>query len=378
MKIEKLEAWPIRLPRDIAAATGTAGSPTKLAGSGDYRWSTVFPCLYSTHFETALIRVTLDNGLYGWGEAQAPLAPEVACEIARLLLTPAIQGAEFDGSRGRIEWLWDRMYSAMRVRGQTGGFMLDAISGVDLALWDLAGKIAQKPVYALLGGDRTALPAYVSGLPATGRNEAAAHYRDQGFGKFKLFFDTPEEAEFLAGMDAMPDGCQIAVDALWRFDLAGAQQFGAALDARQALWLEAPLPPEDPAAHGQLAASIRTPVALGESYRTRFEIAPFARERAVKVFQPDLGRCGITEGLRMAQAAGAPVVPHVSIAMGPQFAAALHFASALPECTLIEYNPQVLAVANRFLRNPIVVEGDRYRVPPEPGLGIEWNEELLT
>jgi galactonate dehydratase len=378
MRIRKIEAWPIRLSRDMTAATGTAGSPTKLAGSGDYRWSAVFPCLYSTNFETALIRVTLENGLYGWGEAQAPLAPEVSCEIVRLLLTPALVDADFDGSRSSIEALWDRMYSAMRVRGQTGGFMLDAISGVDLALWDLAGKIAQAPVYALLGGSRVSMPAYVSGLPANGRNEAALRYRSQGFRKFKLFFDTPAEADFLRSMDAMPDGAQVAVDALWRFDLSAACTFGAELDARGALWFEAPMPPEDPIAHGQLAAAIHTPVAIGESYRTRYEIASFVRERAVEVLQPDLGRCGITEGLRMAQAAGAPVVPHVSIAMGPQVAAALHFASALSQCTLVEYNPQVLEVANRFLRAPIAIEGDSYRVPSEPGLGVELNEDLLV
>ena len=254
--------------------------------------------------------------------------------------------------------------------------MLDAISGVDLALWDLAGKIAQAPVYALLGGSRVLMPAYVSGLPATARSEAARRYLAQGFRKFKLFYDTPAEADFLQSLDAMPDGCQVAVDALWRFDLSAASRFGAELDARGALWFEAPMPPEDPIAHGQLAAAIRTPVAIGESYRTRYEIAPFVRERAVEVLQPDLGRCGITEGLRMARMAGAPVVPHVSIAMGPQVAAALHFASALPQCALVEYNPQVLEVANRFLRTPVAIDGDCYRLPCGPGLGIEWNEDL--
>lgn len=378
MKIRKVEAWPVRLPRDMASATGTAGSPTKLAGtSGDYRWSSVFPCLYSTNFETALVRVTLDNGLYGWGEAQAPLAPEVACEIVRLLLKPALEDADFDGSIAGIETLWDRMYATMRVRGQTGGFMLDAISGVDLALWDLAGKIARKPVFALLGGDRATMPAYVSGLPALSRTEAAAHYRDEGFERFKLFFDTPEEAAFLESMDAMPRGCRIAVDALWRFDAASARRFGAELDRRNALWFEAPMPPEDAGAHGRLAAAIDTPVAVGESYRTRYEIAPFVREKGVEVLQPDLGRCGITEGLRMAAMAQVPVVPHVSIAMGPQVAAALHFASAVPQCALVEYNPQVLAVANRFLREPIAMEHAAYRIPDAPGLGVELHEDLL-
>src|SRR5437588_1163928 len=130
MKISAIEAFPVRLPREREKAVRTAGSPTALMGSGDYRWSAVFPTLYAVNFETALIKITLDNGLPGWGEAQAPLAPEVACTIIDLLLKPILLEANFDGSVREIEGLWDQMYSTMRVRGHTGGFMLDAISGV--------------------------------------------------------------------------------------------------------------------------------------------------------------------------------------------------------------------------------------------------------
>ena len=75
MRIKSVQAIPVRLPRDIARSRGTAGSPTSLTGDGAYRWSTAYPVLYSENFETALVRVELANGLVGWGEAQAPLAP---------------------------------------------------------------------------------------------------------------------------------------------------------------------------------------------------------------------------------------------------------------------------------------------------------------
>jgi galactonate dehydratase len=107
---------------------------------------------------------------------------------------------------------------------------------------------------------------------------------------------------------------------------------------------------------------------------------PFFEAEALTVFQPDLGRCGITEGLRLAAEAqhhDAAVVPHISIAFGPQIAAALHFAAAAPGCDLTEYNPQVLTVANRFLHEPIRMEGNCYLVPQGPGLGIEINESVL-
>ena len=367
MKITRITASPVRLPRDMASATGTAGSPTLLApGASDYRWSSIYPCLYSVNFETALVRVDTDAGLVGWGEAQAPLAPEVACAIIDRLLEPALTGEDFDGSPLRISALWDRMYSTMRVRGQTSGFMMDAISAIDIALWDLAGKHAGVPVAKLItAAPKTTIPAYLSGLAADSDDT-------RGFSKVKLFYDTPGEDAFFARLDAVQ--AEIAVDALWRHTPESALAFGLELDRRKALWFEAPLLPEDVDAHVKLAAKIKTPVAIGESYRTRHEMAPFFRGRAVGVYQPDLGRCGITEGLRLAAQAEwmkVPVVPHISIAFGPQVAAALQFAAAVGNCNLAEYNPQVLTVANRFLAEPIQLEGQSYLVPQGPGLGIE-------
>jgi galactonate dehydratase len=385
MKITSIEAFPVRLPRDMDAATGTAGSPTLLAagaGGSGYRWSTVFPCLYSMNFETALVKVSTDAGLIGWGEAQAPLAPEVACEIVRLLLGPLWAGMEFSGDPETIADWWEAMYLTMRVRGQTGGFMLDAISGVDMALWDLAGKMAGKPVSAMLTATpKRKVKAYLSGLPAEGRRTAAERHGEEGFREFKLFFDTPHEDEFFRGLGDLPAGARFAVDALWRLEPETAVPFGKRCDALGALWLEAPLAPENPLAHGALARAIETPVALGESYRTQYEMAPFFREKAVGVYQPDLGRCGITEGMRLAAAAaraGATVAPHISIAMGPQIAAALHYAAALESCLIAEFNPKVFSVANRFLKTPLVMEGNRYVVPEGPGLGIEMDEDALA
>jgi galactonate dehydratase len=360
MKITRIEARPVRLARDIVQATATAGSPTVLApAAGDYRWSSVYPCLYSVNFETALVRIETDAGIHGWGEGQAPLAPEVVCAIIDRLLAPVLAGEEVDP-----EVLWDRMYNTMRVRGQTGGFMIDAISAIDIALWDIRGRAEGVPVARLLAAaPKERLPAYLSGL--------AKGASPEPFTQVKLFYDTHTPEEFF---NSWPGGVQVAADALWRHTPASAVEFGAELDRRGALWFEAPLAPEDPLAHAGLARQLRTPIALGESYRTRYEMAPFFRERALGLFQPDLGRSGITEGMRLAAIAaahGISVVPHVSIAFGPQLAAALHFAAAAENCGLVEYNPQVVAIANRYLAKPIEMEGCSYVVPEGPGLGIE-------
>src|SRR5882724_10053889 len=99
MRIRKIEAIPFHAERNASQATGTAGSPARLQVSeSPYRWAEHYPVLYSTRFETALVRVELDSGLVGWGESQAPLAPEVACEIVNRLLSAAIVESDFAGS----------------------------------------------------------------------------------------------------------------------------------------------------------------------------------------------------------------------------------------------------------------------------------------
>jgi D-galactarolactone cycloisomerase len=109
------------------------------------------------------------------------------------------------------------------------------------------------------------------------------------------------------------------------------------------------------------------PLALGESYRTRREMSWFLDEGLVQFVQPDLGRSGITETLRIANA-GIATVPHVSVAMGPQIAAAIHVAAAVsPIC---EFNPTVLTMANRHSETPLVRSGAAYVVPTAAGLGV--------
>jgi galactonate dehydratase len=384
MKIAAIETFAVHLDRDQPAAKGLAGSPNALLGDGHYRWSKDYPCLYSTRIESALVKVTLDNGLSGWGEAQAPLAPEVACTIIETLLRPALLGEPFAGATSGIAALWERMYSTMRVRGQTGGFMLDAMSGIDLALWDLAGKLAGKPVCRIVTPHAPAvIPAYLSGL-AGDSTSARVAFASQHFGRgirlFKVYFESDWVAliELIDALQAeLGPEAQFAVDALWHLKSADDAKL---LDSRPVAWLECPWMPEETAAHLELARGIRTPLALGESYRTLRELMPFLESKALGWVQPDLGRSGFTESLRIASAAaqaGVTAVPHLSIALGPQIAAAIHFAAATENCNLSEYNPRVLETANRFLKQPIIFTGSGYEVPNGAGWGIQLDEAAL-
>ncbi len=334
--------------------------------------------VYSERFESTLVRVTAGDGLVGWGEAQAPVAPRVSAVIIEDILAGVVQGEEFDGSRAAIQHLWNRMFQTMRVRGQTGGFMLDAISGVDIALWDLAGKMRGLPVASMLnaGTVKQTVPAYLSGLSGetlAARCAFARGYFDQGFRTFKIFFDK-SAAELLETLDALRaelgSGSNLAVDALWRLEWPRDSGFIEQLAKRGLYWLEAPFMPDEPEPHRELAKALpELPLALGESYRTRREMRWFLDESLVRFVQPDLGRSGITESLHIADA-GVTVVPHVSIALGPQIAAAVHLSAALGNAPLCEFNPTVFVSSNKRLREPMQMQMPSYRVPQAPGLGV--------
>ncbi len=362
MRISKVEAFPVQLARDHGQAQGSAGSPHRLVGgAGNYRWSAHYPALYSTEFETCLVRVTLSDGMVGWGEAQAPLAPEVAAQVVKSLLSVAVEGEEFRPDAACIGGLWQRMYSTMRVRGQVGGFMLDAMAGVDLALWDLATQVLEQPLRSLLSGSpKVEVPAYVSGTPGRTVGERLAFvdsWYARGFRIFKLYFESDWDL-LLEQIDRMKeafDEIEVAVDALWHLPEGREIECAQELAERRVLWLECPLLPEDLKGHVELVHESGVRLALGESYRTRYEAEPFFEKEILTYWQPDLGRSGISETMelgRMAKRAGIAIVPHVSIAMPPQLNAAIEVCAGMINSPMCEFNPSVMEMANRFVERP--------------------------
>jgi galactonate dehydratase len=385
-RISRVAARAIRIPRDIVESEGTAGAPGRLGelAGPRYRWAAAYRTLYSDHLETVIVSVETESGLAGWGEAQAPVAPEITRSVIDSLLGPLLIGADALAP----EAAWARMYSAMRVRGHTGSFLLDAMAGIDLALWDICGRAYGQPIFRLLGGPcHDEIPCYVSGLAGASidrRVEEARHHVEHGARAFKLFLSATE-AECLAELDALRTAfgtdVELYVDALWRLDVGRALRFAGELAARGVAWLEAPLVPEDVAGHARLAHRSAVPIALGESYRTRFELRPFFERQAVSVLQPDVGRSGITETRKLAALADTfhvPLAPHVSLGLGPQLAAGLHVAAATSNLARLEYNPRVHDIANRFLLAPLLGNVDAMTPPTGPGLGVIVDESALA
>ncbi|MGN9809311.1 mandelate racemase/muconate lactonizing enzyme family protein [Micromonospora sp. BQ11] len=372
MKIERVQTWVLKV-RPPEAYLGQRPDP---GGDDGYYLRPPWRSLYSDRFETMLVRITAGDGRYGWGEALAPVGPEIPRAVVDRLLAPVLIGTD----PRRVRPQWSRLTGLMRERGHLVGHQADALAAVDTALWDLAGKAHGVPVHALLGGAfRERVPTYVSGLPRStdaDRAALAADWVGRGVRAVKLHLGRGVDAD-LATYDAVaavhPD-LTVAVDAHWAYDLADALRLGRALDERRAWFLEAPLVPEDVEGHRELAAALTTPVAIGEALRNRYEFRTWLAARAVDLCQPDVARTGITEAMAIAELATAhhvPVAPHHSVGLGVAVAAGLHVAAAVEAMPAFEYQPTTMAVADTILTAPLAGGPVSFALPDAPGLGVD-------
>jgi D-galactarolactone cycloisomerase len=380
VKVVALQSYVVKLrPKEAYLGARPDGEQ---AGDTGYYLRPPWRSLYSDRFETLLVQVLCDDGTIGWGEALAPVAPEIAQAVVDRLIAPVLIGRD----PRRVRPLWSALTGLMRERGHLGGHQADALAAVDIALWDVAGKALGVPVHALLGGAfRDDIPTYVSGLPRESDGERAALARDwvaQGVRAIKLHLGHGVDAD-LATFDAVraahPE-LRVAVDAHWAYELHDALRLGRGLDERGAWFFEAPLAPEDLAAHRELAAALVTPIAVGEAMRHRYEFQAWLAARAVDLCQPDVGRTGITEAMAIAEVAAAhhiPVAPHHSVGLGVAVAAGLHVSAAIEAMPAFEFQPGTMAVANRILASPLSGGPVSFALPHSPGLGVEVDPATL-
>lgn len=181
MKISQVECFPLRITPQQAYLGGSVGEE-----QADYYYRPEYRCVYSRKMETCLVKITTDDGQVGWGEALAPVVPQVIAELITHLFAPLLKGQSPFSSAV----LNSQMYDAMRDRGHITGYHIDALAAVDIALWDLKGNILGLHVYQLLGGAyRDTIPCYVSGLPEpdlAARCALAKRWQEKGFTAVKL------------------------------------------------------------------------------------------------------------------------------------------------------------------------------------------------
>jgi len=350
--------------------------------------------------DALIVRVHTDAGLVGLGEVDS--SPEVIKAIIdapkshRLCtgLAASIVGEDpLD-----VERLWDKMYRASVWFGRRGA-AVQAISGIDLALWDLKGKILGQPVFRLLGGAyRTEIAAYASVLmPETPQATAAEvrRWREQGHAAVKLGWgplgvDLERDVALVAAArEAAGDRMEVMIDLGFYpgpdlasgWDASRVLDFARRVEEYRPFWLEEFLPPDDLNGFARVAAGTTIRTAAGENCMGRAEFVDLMDHGKVSVIQPDVTRSGgLTECKRIAALAaqrGIPCVPH-AWSTGLIKAASMHLIAAIPNALYLEYAlPDTPMNRDLFGMGVEVVDGYA-RVPRLPGLGVELNEDVVA
>ncbi len=378
--VARVECFVVTLPRDVPYL-GPLGAGERVNERG-YVVRQGNRTLYPTVDRSVLVKVTAADGTVGWGETYGIVAPAAVVAIVDDVLGPFVVGRD---PRDAVV-IQEDLYDLMRVRGCFGGFYVDAVAGVDIALWDLYGKLVGQPVVKLLGGQRTAsVPAYVSGLPGatlSDKVDVARRFAAQGFAAFKYAAAVSAEGiveEMRALREALGPSAELMVDLHWKFTAAEALQLIAALVPYRPHFVEAPCAPEDLDGQAQVAARSPVPVALGEELRTVWEFRPRFERRAMAIVQPEMGRTGVSQFMQIARMANAfhmKVVPHASIGVGIFQAASLHAAAALPNVPMHEYQHSVFDRNLGYVRTTMRCARGAFALPEGPGLGIEPDDRL--
>ena len=378
--LRSVETIVIAIPRDVPYL-GPLGEGEAVNERGYFvrRGNrTIYPVLD----RSVLVRITASDGTVGWGETYGIVAPQAVVAIVDDVLAPLLAGrAPVD-----IPAIWDELYALMRVRGHWSGFYTDALAAVDIALWDIAGKLAGKPVCELLGGARRRqIPAYASGLPRATLAERVALARElvaQGFRAVKFAAAVAHEgvaAEMRALREALGPDIEIMIDLHWRYTATEAITLIRALEAYRPYFVEAPCAPEDIDAEADVAANVAVPIAGGEEWSTIFQARPRFTHRCVSIVQPEAAHTGISQMFaigRLAAEQGIRVIPHATVGVGIFHAASLHAAACLPGIPFHEHQHSVFDANLRFVDTQMRCVGGEFTLPEGPGLGVEPKPEL--
>jgi D-galactarolactone cycloisomerase len=340
-----------------------------------------------------LVEIETDAGLTGWGECYGPARMTAAVVDG---VAPWLVGED----PLRTDVLWQMVYSRLRDHGQKG-VVIQGLSGIDIALWDIKGRHFGVPVYQLLGGaQRTEVQAYATGLyrrksgdPLRYLADEAAGYAAEGFEavKLKVGFGIGEDAAVTRSVrEAIGPDIALMVDANHAYDAVAAISLGRKIEQYDIGWFEEPVPPEDVAGYRSVKAALSIPIAGGECEFTRFGFRDLLASRALDIVQPDTCAAGgLSECKKiadMAAAFGIRYNPHVW-GTGIAIAASLQLLAVLPPHTppslkpaepLLEFDRTEHPIRQAILTDPIEHRGGVVRVPGGPGLGVEVDRKALS
>jgi L-rhamnonate dehydratase len=340
--------------------------------------------------DALIVRITTDAGITGWGEVdgcpsvtkaiiEAPMSHTLVTGLRALLI------GEDPLETAR---LWRKMYQGTLYYGREGA-VVQAMAGIDLALWDIKGKALGQPVYKLLGGGfRKKLRVYASNMfqfTAEATAERARKARDEGYTAVKFGWepfgrDPRTDCAYLDAIrGAVGDDMDLMLDVGLIWDAKTTLQRARLFEPYRLAWIEEPLHPDDLAGYATVAESTDIKIAAGEEECT---VAGFTRLMdfgRIDVVQVDLTRCGLTQAMKIAALAeqrGLPVINH-NFTTDINVAASLHFLASVPNAFIMEYCVEPSEISRSLARNPIPITDGHAAVPEEPGLGVEPDPAII-
>jgi L-alanine-DL-glutamate epimerase-like enolase superfamily enzyme len=378
LKITSVEAIPISIDPEPGGSSITAGpAPENVDATEALRLRNL------NRHQTCLVRIETDTGAVGWGEGQAAVGPRVIKTIIDDICAPLVLGrSPFD-----IEAIWADQYQFLREAGHLTGFYIDALAGIDIALYDLIGNVLGQPVHRLLGGrmrDRLEVYAGFGGSEPDATAEMAADHVAQGFRALKLHvirMPNNQIVEIVRAVRSRVGGdVKLMVDVHISKTVSEAILLGRQLEDLNAYWLESPTAPEDPYGSADIARALDIQIASGEWLRTTWQWREFLEAHALDVAMPDISRSGLTESKRIAQLCDTyniPVAPHVGRGGTIALAATIQFSATIPNFQIIEHMHQIHEQRSKICTTyPSPVDGE-FLVSDTPGMGVTIDEDAV-
>ena len=342
--------------------------------------------------DSVIIRVDTDEGIYGLAEVDS--APWLVKQAIDMPDSHSAQRGMRNILMGMdplaIEVAWDALYRSTYYYAR-GGAGMHAISGLDMALWDIRGKALGVPVSQLLGGARRKrIPAYISILMPATEDEVyrlVDYHMQKGYSGIKFGWGNlgDDMAHDLRLIRAARKA--LGPDKLLMIDIAmNWQDYKVALDARRAYeqegvyWVEEPFRVEQPEMFARLRQATRLNITAGEELSAIGEFETYLQQGCVDILQPDLSRCGgltvARKVMDMAQRYQVPIIPH-NFKSGLLMSATLQFIASLPDARYLEYCGQETVLSRNLITEPVTVTDGFVEIPERPGLGVELNMETV-
>ena len=341
---------------------------------------------------SCVVEIITESGLVGWGECFGPARPAASMVKA---YEPWLIGADALAT----EQIWQDLYASYRDQGQKG-VPICAISGIDIALWDIKGKHFDAPISQLMGGPfRTEVKVYATGTyrkrsgdPMDYIVDEVKGYKDEGFSavKLKIGFDVDEDLALIAKVrEVIGPEVGLMLDANHGFDSVDAIRLAISAEEYNIGWFEEPVPPEDLDGYLAVKSATSIPMAGGETEYTRFGFREILRRGAMDYLQPDTCAAGgLSECKKiadMANAFGVRYVPHVW-GTGIGLSAALNLLAVLPHNSpgrrpwepMLEFDRSEHPARQAIMTAPIEHENGVVVIPTGPGLGIKIDRDALA